>query len=833
MIAGMLNPVLDRTRPGIRFEAGPPPISEAMPRMDVAAFIGFAERGPLHWPVAIEDMAQFEKVFGVTPKLGWTEHGERIFGHLAESVSAFFTQGGRRCWVVRVAGTSASSKKFFIPNLFKVTPSSGGFRVLPALVQARSEGSWADTFQLASRLQARHIIVDTLCIIGPEKSWEFRTRSDTARPGDLLRISGIHQAFFPLAAVERNSVTGEIVLYAKTGVAFSSEGDQIQIGDPSVWLDCKAALISIDLRVKSQNATEWIKEDLGLTPLHPRYLGALATDIDVYRGDTSASGASHLLPTASGVDSAPWFPLAATDIDKASASVSFMVPLGMDGKFSQGETAIPNPSSELVRDGLANFDASMFLDPALRDASIAGLMAKADAIRYSAAVPRPLTGIHAVLGWFNTSIQDEVTLIAVPDAVHQPWQERPQPLRYSFSVEEILPEENTKKPKSFVCCDKLPAPSKLMIPPGTTARLGWEMPENLSSTAIEYQVQESASPDFLVVDHISMTSEIGLDVSITALGRRIFRVRAMAAGQVSEWSSAIALNIHEIDAAGQLGSTAGTVAREIQHALINLCVAQGELFSVLSLPKSITEQEAVNHVLSLPATTFADTSASSVYFDSEGRIGSYAAIYHPWIEACNASGSVIPLPPDGAILGMIAARTSDRGAWIAPANRVLRSVVALHTAVPDARQALLAGAGINLVLHRPEGYTLLSEDTLSSVADLRPIHVRRLLILLRRIMLRLGEEFTFEVNSLALRALIRQRCNSMLEHMFRAGAFAGRSAAESFQVSVEDTDNPPASIDAGRLIIRIRVRPAQALRFITILLTLGGGASGVTEENAA
>jgi phage tail sheath protein FI len=226
-------------------------------------------------------------------------------------------------------------------------------------------------------------------------------------------------------------------------------------------------------------------------------------------------------------------------------------------------------------------------------------------------------------------------------------------------------------------------------------------------------------------------------------------------------------------------------------------------------------------------------SAKNAHFDPEGRAGSYAAIYHPWIETRCTSGSVRPLPPDGAILGMIAARTRSRGAWIAPANQTLRSVVALHAELPATRQAVLFDAGINVVLHRPEGYTLMSEDTLSGIPDQRPIHVRRLLMLLRRMMLRLGEEFTFETNGDALRALIRQRCNNMLERLFRAGAFAGRSAAESFQVSVDDADNTLASVDAGRLIVRIRVRPAQALRFITLRFSLGGGATGVSEETAA
>ena len=445
--------------------------------------------------------------------------------------------------------------------------------------------------------------------------------------------------------------------------------------------------------------------------------------------------------------------------------------------------------------------------------------------------------MHAVLGWFNTRIQEEVTLIAIPDAIHTPWQAQPQAQRYAFTANDIPPREDTEKPQSFVCCQQLAAPSKFSASRANqsdmTVNLTWEMPENLGSTVLEYQVQESANEDFLLVEQTWQTGEKIQGIVLTAPGRRIFRVRATTATQTSAWSAAIALNIVETETGVQQNSMDGEVTREIQRELIKLCVAQGEMFSVLSLPKKITALAGTKHVQSLLLSSFNDASAGSVYIDPEGRAGSYAAIYHPWVESRISTGSVNPLPPDGAILGMIASRTHDRGAWIAPANRVLKGVVALNTILPEIQQTQYVEAGINLVLQRPEGYTLLSEETLSNVADLRPIHVRRLLILLRRIMLRLGEEFTFETNNLALRALIRQRCNNMLERMYRAGAFSGRSAAEAFQVSVEDADNSPASIDTGRLIVRIRIRPAQALRFITIRFTLGGGATGMAEESAA
>jgi phage tail sheath protein FI len=62
-------------------------------RSDIAAFIGIAEKGPLDTPVPIESFRQFQAHFG------------NFIGaaYLAYSVRAYFDNGGKRCWVVRVA----------------------------------------------------------------------------------------------------------------------------------------------------------------------------------------------------------------------------------------------------------------------------------------------------------------------------------------------------------------------------------------------------------------------------------------------------------------------------------------------------------------------------------------------------------------------------------------------------------------------------------------------------------------------------------------------------------------------------------------------------------
>ncbi|HYP53604.1 MAG TPA: hypothetical protein VEQ42_08690, partial [Pyrinomonadaceae bacterium] len=99
-----------RRLPGFRFEAESPPLSEWLPRMDVACFVGFAASGPLDVPVAVESAAHFEIIFGRDAGLAWdAREGRQSRAQLAPAVRAFFENGGRRCWVVRVARAGATS----------------------------------------------------------------------------------------------------------------------------------------------------------------------------------------------------------------------------------------------------------------------------------------------------------------------------------------------------------------------------------------------------------------------------------------------------------------------------------------------------------------------------------------------------------------------------------------------------------------------------------------------------------------------------------------------------------------------------------------------------
>jgi hypothetical protein len=134
-----------RRLPGIRFEAPALPLDEILPRMDIAAFVGFAASGPVHLPVAVESIAAFEAVFGGRAPLAWDpRRGETVCAQLAPAVRAFFRGGGRRCWVVRVA--DAPTFNFFpLAGLARI---SGG-TMTPAFARSRAAGSWSDALRVA------------------------------------------------------------------------------------------------------------------------------------------------------------------------------------------------------------------------------------------------------------------------------------------------------------------------------------------------------------------------------------------------------------------------------------------------------------------------------------------------------------------------------------------------------------------------------------------------------------------------------------------------------------------------------------------------------------
>jgi uncharacterized protein len=117
--------------PGVYFEfqdAAPPVIRRI--RTDIAGFVGLAERGPLNRAVQIDSWRQFQARFGnFVP-----------YSFLAYAVKGFFENGGRTCFIVRIAGSTAAKSALTLQ-------SSNGTNILR--LTANNEGIWGDRIAIA------------------------------------------------------------------------------------------------------------------------------------------------------------------------------------------------------------------------------------------------------------------------------------------------------------------------------------------------------------------------------------------------------------------------------------------------------------------------------------------------------------------------------------------------------------------------------------------------------------------------------------------------------------------------------------------------------------
>jgi hypothetical protein len=194
--------------PGIRVEIAPAPLADALPRMDVAVFAGFAERGPCHVAIALSSVAAYEAVFGGDCPLAYDEKaGRRLTGTLAASVRAFFSNGGQRCWAIRLAETDAlaaaraalgpadpgsrpaSVGRFALTGLLSRLPTADNKATYlsPAMLDAASLGSWSDSMRLAARV-SRHPVG----IAGAARVKYGLRFADQGQlvPGDLIELAG-------------------------------------------------------------------------------------------------------------------------------------------------------------------------------------------------------------------------------------------------------------------------------------------------------------------------------------------------------------------------------------------------------------------------------------------------------------------------------------------------------------------------------------------------------------------------------------------------------------------------------------------------------------------
>jgi hypothetical protein len=608
--------------------------------------------------------------------------------------------------------------------------------------------------------------------------------------------------------------------------------------------------LTFELWVRQGDIQSTRLANLGFVKGHPRFWGSLPTDRQLYQSTDqtpSQDASEQQRATVSGLWKevvVPRYPLAGPD---GTEKFFFPFEMAVVPRYFLGPQTME--TTPLERDGLGCFTADLFLDDELRDTSLEDFNSQADFLRYLNDKPRRLTGIYSVLS-IPTLSSDEPTLIAVPDAVHRGWEktEPPQspapatpplifrPEWWHFSGCNPSPATITgpsDKPQwqNFLNCDIRPVERPLFLQEGGPDQTGsftlsWSL-----IAAATYILEEAVTHDF----SDAVLVYIGPAEHLTLYGRRpgvyYYRVRAQVGPNTSEWSvreSPIRVGLQDRWKLKPEEDRSETLLA-VQRALLRMCAARGDLFAVLSLPKHYREDYAVAHVETLKSFS-AGVGVVRPLGYGETRAFRHGALYHPWLigRENRTAGEIREIPPDGAISGVFAYRALTRGAWVAPANEILQGVIALTPTMSSQQWGRWHDAQINLINQDPRGFLTLSSDTLGDDDD-RPIHVRRLLMLLRRLALKLGATYVFEPHDDVFRRLVRRGFETMLDQMFVRGAFSGKSPDAAYQVVVGDALNTPQSVEQGRFVVEIRVAPSQPMTFITIRLVQTGDRGRVTE----
>ncbi len=257
--------------------------------------------------------------------------------------------------------------------------------------------------------------------------------------------------------------------------------------------------------------------------------------------------------------------------------------------------------------------------------------------------------------------------------------------------------------------------------------------------------------------------------------------------------------------------------KSVQVALINHCEGQANRMAILDAPPGLDPQQ------------MRDWRTDVASYDSM-----FAAMYYPWIKVSNPAATngdrILTVPPCGHMAGVWARTDETRGVWKAPANEVIRGALDVEAPITKAEQGILNPIGVNCI--RPfgvRGIRVWGARTMSSNPSWNYLNVRRLFNMVESTIMDGTQWTVFEPNDLALWERVKRTLNAYLRTLWREGALFGASPAEAFFVKCDAENNPPESIDLGRLIVEVGLAPVKPAEFVIFRISQWQGGSAAAE----
>ncbi|WP_433292400.1 phage tail sheath family protein [Actinoplanes sp. CA-030573] len=256
-----------------------------------------------------------------------------------------------------------------------------------------------------------------------------------------------------------------------------------------------------------------------------------------------------------------------------------------------------------------------------------------------------------------------------------------------------------------------------------------------------------------------------------------------------------------------------------QKQLIDFCEASHNKMAILDTPPGLNATRALEWRSRLAR----DSAFGTLYYPN-------VVVSNPLARPGATNGELyLTVPTSGHVAGVWARTDATRGVWKAPANEALRGIVRLETDVTSGEQDLLNPDGVNCIRSFGSyGTKIWGARTLAKTdPSWRYINVRRLFNFVEESIRRGTQWAVFEPNDYDLWQRVKRTITSFLRGLWMQGALVGATPEQAFYVLCDDSNNPPSSVDEGRLIVEIGIAPVKPAEFVIFRISQwqGGGAA--------
>ena len=804
--------------PGVYVEevpSGSKPIEAAS--TSTAGMVGMTQRGPLNMPTLVTSFGNYTRVFGSYLHPDLFPGGRDALPYAADG---FFTNGGSRVFITRIAGDNADESTLMLSAL--ATNEVAGARKLSAAAPAN-----ATSIELAN--PAGIVTGDSLMIADGNRS-------------ESVTVAAVNPSLLLAAALANDYAAGNVVtLETATAIAGILQG-ALAAGDTQLSLDdATGVTVGAILWLRNAGSDRSGDEFLTVATVTPGATNVIAFQPALAR-DHLATATLRVLTS-----SATTVPLSADTVAGRNPAV---LPVSSAAGFA-ADAAIR------ITDGAANTEfgvvSAVQTDPASVNLATPLRLSHAVGIAVSRAVPK--LEVHAlspgVWGdslrvWTREAAQVQTVLTAAVTAA-----EDTITLATAFGLfpGSLLLVGDTAAQVSTV--NPTTGSVTLTAPLGTahakdTAVVSQEFSliiERIENDkAVESETFERLS---LAATHprnaLAIVGSWNTASDTPSLGGGSNLIRLALPGAPAPLGS---MFLHELpmflsggdddatgvtddtyigtpsdDPVGRTGIQAlqnepsislvaapGQTSVAVQNALINHCELMRYRFAILDTPLGARLNDARSHRQNYDTTR--------------------AAVYYPGIvipDRFSPPGELRTITSSGYMLGIIARTDVTRGVHKAPANEVVNGILQFETKLGKGEQDILNPLHVNCYRDFREqnrGLRIYGARVATSDPEFKYINVRRLLLFIEQSLDTGLQWAVFEPNDQPLWDTVKQSVSNFLVTVWRSGALEGLKQEEAFFVNIGyNITMTQDDIDNGRMIVEIGVAPVKPAEFVIVRIS--------------